>query len=76
MKPTSDPPGPPGPEDTLQAPPDTANAPNGSTMQGDSAASQLRLLQEIFNGGKPPKLSSAGVGPMRFIHSPCQCTVY
>jgi hypothetical protein len=55
MNPPSVPPGPPGPEDTLQPPsPDTANAPNGATPQEDVAASQLRLLREIFNGGKPP----------------------
>jgi hypothetical protein len=53
MNTPSDPPGPPGPEDTLQPPPDTANAPDGATTQEDGA-SQHRLLREIFNGGKPP----------------------
>ena len=51
MNPPSDPPGPPGPEDPLQP---SENAPNGATTQEDGAASQLRLLREIFNGGKPP----------------------
>ena len=54
MRPPSDPPGLTGPEDTLQPPPpDTANAPNGATTQEDGGASQLRLLREIFNGGRP-----------------------
>ena len=55
MNAPSDPPGPLDPGDTLQ--PSTHNttiAPNGATMQEDGAAAQLRLLQEIFNGGKPP----------------------
>ena len=51
MNPPSDPPGPPGPEDPFQSP---QNAPNGATTQENDAASQLRLLREIFNGGKPP----------------------
>ena len=54
MKP-SDPPGPPGPEDSLQpSPPATENAPNGATTQEEDGAVQLCLLREIFNGGKPP----------------------
>jgi len=55
MNPPSDPPGPPGPEDTIQPPsPNTAPAPHGATTQEDFAAPQLRLLREIFIGGKPP----------------------
>src|SRR6266852_4178269 len=55
MNPPSDPPGPPGPEDTLQPPsPNTVPAPHGATTQEDVAAPQLRLLREIFIGGKPP----------------------
>ena len=54
MTPPSDPPGPPGPEDTIQPPPDTSTASTGATLQEDGTAMQLRLLREIFNGGKPP----------------------
>jgi len=61
MKPPSDPPGPPGPEEPIQPGPVTVNAPQSVTMEEEDTASQLRLLREIFNGGKPPNDLPKGI---------------
>ena len=61
MKPPSDPPGPPGPEEPIQPGPVTVNAPQSVTMEEEDTASQLHLLREIFNGGKPPNDLPKGI---------------